>query len=224
MNTQVFEFDIAIVKTKAQELKLNRSQGHYFSEKLGNGLLLEMVAIPAGTFIMGSPQIEGYDNERPQHLVAVQPFFMGKYPITQAQWQVVAMLEPIQLPLPPNPAKFKDANHPVERVSWFEALEFCQRLSKLSGRSYRLPSEAEWEYACRAGTTTSFHFGKSLPKHLANSYALQLEERKLERTTSVGTFGVANAFGLYDMYGNVFDTLTEAGYASSGRFLRDFHS
>ncbi|MBF2020901.1 MAG: formylglycine-generating enzyme family protein [Hydrococcus sp. C42_A2020_068] len=207
MNTRVFEFDVATVKSQAQELKLSRVQGRYFSEELGNGVVLEMVAIPAGIYAMGSPddEIERYDNERPQHWVAIEPFFMSKYPITQAQWQAVATLDPVELPLIPNPSKFKGADRPVEKVSWYEAVEFCRRLSKLYSKNYRLPTEAEWEYACRAGTITPFHFGKRLPQHLANTHGSQLRSKKVEGTTPVGAFGVANAFGLYDMHGNVYE-------------------
>ena len=93
---------------------------------------------------MGSPETEAerYDFEGPQHYVNVPEFFMGKYPVTQAQWQAV---------MGNNPSYFKGKNRPVERVSWNDATKFCQKLSKRTGRDYRLPSEAEWEYACRAG-------------------------------------------------------------------------
>ncbi|NJK47325.1 formylglycine-generating enzyme family protein [Candidatus Gracilibacteria bacterium] len=205
MNTQEFEFDMATVRSQAGELKLSRSQGYYFSENLGADCVLEMVAIPEGTFMMGSPDIEkeAYDSEKPEHQVAVKPFFMGKYPITQTQWQVVATMPKVELALNPNPSKYQGDNHPVERVSWYEAIEFCWRLSRLTGKHYRLPTEAEWEYACRSRTNSRFHFGRSLPKHLANCYGSQSKNRYPESTTPVGLFGVANAFGLYDMHGNV---------------------
>ncbi|NJO94379.1 MAG: formylglycine-generating enzyme family protein [Hydrococcus sp. RM1_1_31] len=166
-----------------------------------------MVAVRAGNFWMGAPmaEAEGYDCERPQHRVTVKPLCMGKYPITQAQWQAIAATEPINLPLEPNPAKFQGADRPIERISWFEAVEFCQRLSRLSGRRYRLPSEAQWEYACRGGTTSPFHFGKQLPQHLVNYHGWGGNGGKQEGTTTVGNFGVANAFGLYDMHGNVYE-------------------
>jgi formylglycine-generating enzyme required for sulfatase activity len=205
MNTQEFEFDMATVKSQAGELKLSRSQGHYFSENLGDDCVLEMVAIPGGTFMMGSPDLEkeAYDSEKPERKVAVKPFFMGKYPVTQAQWQVVAAMPQVELALNPNPSKYQGDNRPVERVSWYEAVEFCWRLSRLTGKHYRLPAEAEWEYACRSRTNSRFHFGRSLPKHLVNSYGSQSKERYPEGTTPVGLFGVANAFGLYDMHGNI---------------------
>jgi formylglycine-generating enzyme required for sulfatase activity len=92
---------------------------------------------------------------------------MGKYPVTQAQWRVVADLPKVERDLAPDPAKFKGDTRPVEQVSWDDAVEFCQRLSKQTGREYRLPSEAEWEYACRAGTKTPFHFGPTITTDLA---------------------------------------------------------
>jgi formylglycine-generating enzyme required for sulfatase activity len=205
MNTQKFEFKIATIAPKAREHTIAYKHSKCFKENLGNGILLEMVAIPGGTFMMGSLASEGYDSEKPQHRVTVKPFYMGKHPITQAQWQIVAALEPIHLPLPLNPSKHQGANLPVERVSWYEAVEFCQRLSKLSGRSYRLPSEAEWEYACRAGTTTPFHFGRKLPRQLANSYESQPQGQNSKKTTPIGAFEFANAFGLYDLHGNVYE-------------------
>jgi len=164
-----------------------------FIEDLRNGIKLEMVAIPGGTFMMGSPEGEGKDNEKPQHEVTVQPFYMGKYPITQAQYQQLIGI---------NPSYFKDREdakwRPVEQVSWEDAVEFCQRLSRLSGKEYRLPTEAEWEYACRAGTTTQYHFGDTISPELAN-YGVKINE-----TTEVGKY-LPNAFGLYDMHGNVWE-------------------
>ena len=135
-------------------LKTDRSRGEaeYFAADLDNGVSLEMVSIPGGKFLMGSPEGERKDNEHPQHPVTVPPFFIGKYPVTQAQWQAV---------MTNNPSHFQGANRPVERVSWHDCVEFCKKLSELIGRPCRLPSEAEWEYACRAGTTTPFHFGET---------------------------------------------------------------
>ena len=132
----------------------------YFIETLPNDVRLDMVEIPAGIFEMGAPESEkeSLDRERPQHEVSLQTFCMGKYPITQEQWRVVATLPQINQELNPEPSHFKGDKRPVESVSWLDALEFCRRLSKYSRREYRLPSEAEWEYACRARTTTPFHF------------------------------------------------------------------
>jgi formylglycine-generating enzyme required for sulfatase activity len=142
---------------------------------------------------------------------------MAKYPITQAQWRQVAGLPPVERSLDPDPSNFKGDNRPVERVSWEEAVEFCDRLSRLTGREYRLPSEAEWEYACRAGTTTPFHVGETLTTDLANyrgvdddsigwkgNYDQGPKGIYREETTEVGSFP-PNAFGLYDMHGNVWE-------------------
>ncbi|MBO1066957.1 formylglycine-generating enzyme family protein [Dolichospermum flos-aquae UHCC 0037] len=169
-----------------------------------------MVAIPGGTFMMGSPreELQRRDNESPQHSVTVQPFFMGKYQVTQAQWRFVAQLPQVNRELKSDPSRFKGDNRPVESVSWKDAVEFCSRLSQYTGRTYRLPSEAEWEYACRAGTTTPFHFGQTITTDLANydgnyTYGDGLRGVRRGETTQVGSFPVANNFGLYDMHGNV---------------------
>ena len=177
---------------------------------VAKGLPLRMVLIPAGAFIMGSPEDEAEreDDEGPQHEVALSQFFMGRYPVTQAQWQAVAKLPQRERELDPTPSKFKGENHPVEQVSWYEAVEFCDRLAQHTVRPYRLPSEAEWEYACRAGTTTPFYFGKTLTTEVANyrgeyTYADGPEGEYRKQTTPVDHFGIANAFGLSDMHGNV---------------------
>lgn len=172
---------------------------------------LDMIAIPGGSFTMGAPkrEPESGDNERPQHEVTLQPFYLGRFPITQAQWRVVAGYDRITRDLDPNPSRFKGDNRPVEQVSWEEAQEFCQRLSAKTGKDYRLPSEAEWEYACRAGTTTPFHFGETIVPEIANYYGISTynsgpKGEYREETTEVGLFP-ANAWGLCDMHGNVLE-------------------
>ena len=197
-----------------------QDQESNFTQDLGNGIKLEMIAIPGGAFMMGSPEGEGFDIEKPQHKVTVQPFFMGKYPVTQAQWRAIASLPKVARDLEANPSYFKGDNLPVETISWDDAKEFCNRLSNKTKREYRLPTEAEWEYACRAGTTTPFHFGETISTDLANYRGTDWEyEGKVypgnygsgskgifrEQTTTVEYFKVANAFGLYDMHGNVWE-------------------
>lgn len=213
IDLQVFEFEVATIEL-GRELTINRSrqQARSFKEDLGNGVLLEMVAIPEGTFLMGSPENEPErrNSESPQHEVIVKAFFMGKYPVTQAQWEVVAALPQINRELDPNPSYFKGSKRPVERITWLEAVEFCDRLSKHTKKPYRLPSEAEWEYACRARTTTPFHFGETITTDLANykgdyTYGAGSRGTYRRETTPVGSFDVANAFGLYDMHGNVWE-------------------
>jgi formylglycine-generating enzyme required for sulfatase activity len=173
---------------------------------------LEMVAIPSGTFLMGSPnnEPERSGSEGPQHEVMVPAFFMGRYPVTQAQWRVVAAMPQVERTLKVAPSRFKGDLRPVEQVSWYDAVEFCARLSTHTGRQYRLPTEAEWEYACRASTTTPFHFGETISPELANyeaksTYADGPKGKSQQKTTSIDHFGIANAFGLSDMHGNVWE-------------------
>ncbi|HEY9875169.1 MAG TPA: SUMF1/EgtB/PvdO family nonheme iron enzyme [Candidatus Obscuribacterales bacterium] len=173
-------------------------------EQLPNSVVLEMVAIPAGSFLMGSPNGEGNDSERPQHWVKVSSFYMGKYPVTNAQWKAVMRTDPAS-----SYTGFGGSNQPVINVSWYEAQEFCQKLSRLSGKKYRLPSEAEWEYACRAGATTAFYFGENINTKQVNydgnyPYKNAPKGEYWQRTTQVGKFPV-NSFGLYDMHGNVWE-------------------
>jgi formylglycine-generating enzyme required for sulfatase activity len=139
----------------------------------------------------------------------VGEFLMGQTPITQAQWRVVASWEPVELPLPSSPSRYPGANRPVESVSWDEAMEFCRRLEHRTGKRFCLPSEAQWEYACRAGTSTPFHFGATLSTELANydgnyTYADGRNGKYREQTTEVNRFP-ANAWGLQDMHGNVWE-------------------
>ncbi|MDJ0775007.1 MAG: formylglycine-generating enzyme family protein [Mastigocoleus sp. MO_167.B18] len=193
-------------------IKYELGTAQYFIEDLGNGVVIDMVLIPGGTFTMGAPIKEegSIDSERPQHQVKVASFFMGKYPITQAQWKTVALLDQVNRNLRLEPSYFKGDNLPVEQVSWYDAVEFCDRLSKHTNRPYNLPSEAEWEYSCRAKTTTPFHFGKTITSELANynanqAYGAGSKGKYREKTMPVGSFEVANAFGLYDMHGNVWE-------------------
>ena len=179
--------------------------------ELAKGIAITMVQIPAGSFEMGSPatEAERRENEGPQHRVQLQSFFLGQTPVTQVQWQAVASWPQVELKLNPDPAKFKGANRPVEQVSWEEAMEFCRRLSQRSKLAYTLPSEAQWEYACRAGTTTTFAFGDTLTPDLANydgyyTYGSGLMGQFRQQTTEAGSFP-ANAWGLQDMHGNVWE-------------------
>ena len=209
--TQAFEFPVVMVDVQGKEISRRRGQAHYLTEDLGNGVTLEMVYIPGGTFLMGSPESEGkrYSNERPQHSVAVKPFLISKYAITKAQWKEVASLTEVRQELKLRPSRSGGNSHPVTQVSWHDAVEFCDRLSQKTGHEYRLPTEAEWEYACRAGTTTPFHFGETITSTLANYDARESYRSKPQgseaTTTPVGSFQVANPFGLFDMHGNVWE-------------------
>ncbi|BAZ08614.1 hypothetical protein NIES4071_04190 [Calothrix sp. NIES-4071] len=210
-STKTFRFEVVTVNRTGAIIKRETRSAEYFTENLGNNITLDMVSIPGGTFMMGAPDDEesSTDYQRPRHEVTVQPFFMGKYPITQPQWRTVAALPKINRDLNPEPSRFDGHNLPVEKISWYDAVEFCERLSKFSGRNYRLPSEAEWEYACRAGTTTPFHFGETITTKIANfdgnyQYADARKGEYRQKTTSVGIFP-PNAFGLHDTHGNVWE-------------------
>jgi len=169
-----------------------------------NGVPIEMVYIPAGSFLMGSSEGEEsrQENESPQHNIAINnDFWMGKYEVTQGQWKVV---------MDGNEAYFQEGdNYPVEWVSWDQVQEFIKKLNEKTGLRFRLPSEAEWEYACRTGTTTPFYFGSSLTADQANfngNYPFGEASKGIyrEKTTPVGSFK-PNAWGLYDMHGNVWE-------------------
>jgi formylglycine-generating enzyme required for sulfatase activity len=163
---------------------------------------MEFTSIPAGSFMMGSLASErGRDWDEGQHQVTItKPFRLGVYEVTQEQWQAV---------MGSNPSYFKGNKKPVKKVSWDDANEFCRKLSNLTGGTFRLPTEAEWEYACRAGTTTAFNTGETISTDQANyngnyTYGNGRKGVDRERTTPVGSFK-SNAWGLYDMHGNVWE-------------------
>jgi formylglycine-generating enzyme required for sulfatase activity len=182
-----------------------------FKEDLGNTISLTMVKVSAGEFLMGSPAIEvgRFENESPQHKVNVPEFYLGQTLVTQSQWRQV---------MGNNPSHFTgNGKLPVEQVSWLDANEFCQKLSQRVQREYRLPNEAEWEYACRAGTITPFYFGETISSQIANYraqgwqgeiYAGKYGDGKLgeyrNKTTPVDNFP-PNIFGVYDLHGNVLE-------------------
>jgi len=183
-------------------------QGRSYREDLGTGMGIEMVALPAGDFQMGNASA-AYPDEMPQHAVALQPFYLSRHEVTQAQWRAVATgLPRVTRALDPDPSGFKGDDLPVEQVSWDDAIEFCERLSRKTRHAYHLPSEAQWEYAARGGTTTAFAFGPTLAPTLASfdatvPFGPAPRGSAPTQTSAVGTFGVANAFGLYDMHGNI---------------------
>jgi formylglycine-generating enzyme required for sulfatase activity len=176
---------------------------------LTNSVGMKLVLIPAGKFTMGSPatEAERNDNEKQHEVEITKPFYLGVYEVTQDQYQKVGGR-------PPNRSRFRGPDLPVENVFWNHAVAFCQRLSarpdeKKAGRKYRLPTEAEWEYACRAGSKTPFHYGKSLSSKQANfngNYPYGKAEKGpyLRQTSKVGSYK-PNAWGLYDMHGNVME-------------------
>jgi formylglycine-generating enzyme required for sulfatase activity len=196
-----------------------------YQEPLGPAaVFLDMLAIPPGRFTMGSPEGEPgrFADEGPQREVELSAFFLSRTPITQAQWRAVAQWQPLEeedpwpMELDPDPVsgvseamRFQGDQRPVVNVSWRQAMAFCHRLCVRTGKHYTLPSEAQWEYACRAGTTTPFHFGATLSTKLANydgnyNYADGQRGEYREHTTDVARFP-ANAWGLQDMHGNVWE-------------------
>jgi formylglycine-generating enzyme required for sulfatase activity len=203
---QAVTFETVTVDERGTITARTRCTGYRVTEPLPAGVTLELVAIPAGGFLMGSLPGQGFEDERPLHSVRLPAFWLGQYPVTQAQWQAVMGRLP--------PCRGRGPHRPVDRVSWHAAQAFCRRLAELTGRAYRLPSEAEWEYACRAGTTTPFYVGETLTTGLANYVGLHLYRAEPEGvyrhgTTDVGTFP-PNAFGLYDMHGNVWEWCADA--------------
>ncbi len=225
-----FEFEKANITFEQSSKSIDQSRlmitrsvehSYYFIERLNDENYLDMIAIPSGFFTMGSPvcEIRRLESEGPQHEVYIPSFSISRYPITQAQWKAIASRSDLKVErdLDPEPSYFKGNELPVENISWWDAVEFCNRLCKFTGREYCLPSEAEWEYACRAGSKTPFHFGETITTDLANyqgtdnefgwvgSYEVGPKGDYRKKTTPVGYFMIANAFGLYDMHGNVWE-------------------
>ena len=231
-------FEFASVDEKGIRKPSETSTATAFTEPLGSSDGLDMVSIPAGGFTMGSPadEPERRPNEGPQHYVTLASFFIGAAPVTQAQWAAVVLAHPARIArdLDPKPSFFRGIDLPVESITWNEAEEFCLRLAAITGRSYRLPSEAEWEYACRAGTVTPFNVGPTITPDLANycgtggavcgdsdgkSVASDVYNEVAYRSGAyaqgpVGIFRATttrprtfppNRFGLYDMHGNVWE-------------------
>jgi formylglycine-generating enzyme required for sulfatase activity len=231
-------FEVITVNSRGERIAPEQQTVEFFTQPIGIDSSLHMALIPAGEFVMGSPFDEPYqrENERPQHLVKVRRFAMSRTAITQAQWSALLRVAPekIKRDLPYAPSFFHGATLPVESISWMQAEEFCDRLSKLTGLRYRLPSEAEWEYACRADTMSPFHFGPTITRELANYcgtggavcgtndgqniFNVRYDDTIYDSgaygegpvgtfrngTTPVGSFP-PNRFGLYDMHGNVWE-------------------
>ncbi|MDR2019195.1 MAG: formylglycine-generating enzyme family protein, partial [Treponema sp.] len=203
--------DVAAMKQEEARMKQKLEQERLFAAKF--------VFVEGGTFQMGSPASEaGRRNDETQHQVRVSSFYMGKYEVTQAEYESV---------MGTNPSYFKGANFPVENVSWYDAVEYCNRLSQREGltpaytrngdnvtwnrnaEGYRLPTEAEWEYACRAGTTTPFNTGNNISVNIANydgNYPYNNGSKGVYRQKTVAAGSLPpNAWGLYEMHGNVWE-------------------
>jgi formylglycine-generating enzyme required for sulfatase activity len=220
----VFASETVLVNTTGTITERKPVRAYYYTENVPE---LNMMYIPGGQFWMGTEDEEiarlekkfgqnWYKNESPRHLVKLEAFYLSQTPITQAQWHFIAERKDLklELDLKSNPSTFPGDNLPVEQVNWFEAVEFCQRLSRLTGKNYKLPSEAQWEYACRAIQNEAqpyppFYYGETLTSDLANYnatliYADEVKGEYREQTTPVRQF-YPNAFGLYDMHGNVWE-------------------
>ncbi len=243
------EFDVVTVNSKGSITNRRRGHARYYTEDI-NGVALEMVEIPSGSFLMGTTEA-GADQvkkeyqrnaysadvaskesrwEVPQHTVSVPTFYIGKFEVTQAQWRAVCKLPRVSKDLVcdlsdlPHGSEIvhltsKGDSLPAQQVSWEDAIEFCERLARASGRRYRLPTEAEWEYAARGGTTTAFYFGDTITPELVNydgnyPYGSAPKGTARQTTTAVGSLGYPNAFGLYDMHGNVMEWCMDAWHDS----------
>lgn len=205
-----FEYEVVTVDGQGMVCRRTSHQNVYFAEDLGDGVTLKMVRVPGGSFQMGAtPEDREHfgaslcKSLEPRHTVNLSPFMMGMTPVTQAQFHTV---------MGHNPSSFRPGRpyYPVNNVSWSEAIEFCERLSALTGHSYRLPSEAEWEYACRAGTTTAFHFGPTVTEALLNygedyRYILEQPQRRFQNSEQEAPTLPVNAFGLYDLHYSVWE-------------------
>jgi formylglycine-generating enzyme required for sulfatase activity len=210
-NAQTYHYEIITLNKRGDIAQRQPGQNQGYVENT-QGLNIEMARIPAGKFMMGAPKNEAgrSNDEGPQHRVSVPEFAMSRTAITQAQWEVVAQLPQVLRSLTSAPARFNGKNNPVEQVSWEDCIEFCLRLSQASGNLYRLPSEAEWEYACRGGTTTPFHFGPTLSPQVANydgnyTYGQGKKGEYRNRTIPVGSLNAPNAWGLHEMHGNLLE-------------------
>ncbi|WP_414568321.1 formylglycine-generating enzyme family protein [Nostoc sp. CCY 9925] len=198
-------------------IERHEQQVTLFDERLDGQISIEMVQIPEGNYLMGAANNEGDYRQRPQHPVTIASFFLSRFPVTQAQWRAISKTTKVRIELNSDPSDFKGDNLPVENITWFEAIEFCERLQLQTGKPYRLPSEAEWEYACRAGTETPFYFGETISPQLANydaskRYGSGPKGRSGKQTSEVGSHNAANNFGLDEMHGNVSEWCADHWY------------
>ena len=199
---QDFTFETLRLDAHGQIMAKMPGQARRVVQSLGQGVELSLVEVPGGMFRMGSIHEGGYDDERPVHPVYIRPgLWLGQYAVTQAQWLAVMGHLPV--------CRFKGPQAPVESISWEEAAGFCRTLSKKTGRLYRLPSEAEWECACRAGTNSPFAYGETLTTAVANYVGEHLYRQEAPGVyrhgpSPVGSFP-PNVWGFYEMHGNIWE-------------------
>jgi len=217
-----FEYETVTLDKDGNVISRQKKHARHFGEDLGDGAILELVEVPGGEAMIGSSEKEKdrQPEEGAQRKVKLQTFWMGKYEVTQEQWREVAKLPIVKSALDPNPSSNSNKRYktPVDQVSWDDAVEFCERLSRKTGRLYQLPSEAEWEYAARAGTITPFAFGPTITAAVANCFQQDI--------LTVGKLGAANGFGLFDMHGNILEWCQDdlrndlQGWPADGEFLK----
>ncbi len=196
-NLKTFTFETVKVDACGEIMTIDPGSATYITENLDRSQTLDLVLIPSGTVMMGD---RFHADEQPIHQVTLPAFYMSKYPITQAQYQAIMGDEVMTGEM---------AQHPIDRVNWDDALAYCDRLSQQTGKQYSLPSESQWEYACRAHSTTAFYFGETITPDLVNyngdyPYGGAPKGENRAGTTPVGSFA-PNAFGLYDLHGNVWE-------------------
>jgi formylglycine-generating enzyme required for sulfatase activity len=193
-----YTFETVSVDSHGEIISRHPGSAQCLTESLSEGVNLDLVLVPGGTFLMGDNR--HHQDEQPIHQVTIAPFYIGKFPITQAQYRSV---------MGEDRGFGVELDNPIEQVNWDDAIEFCTKLAQQTGKQYTLPSEAQWEYACRANTTTAFHYGDTITPDLANyngeyPYNGAPIGENRGQTTLVGSFP-PNAFGLYDMHGNVWE-------------------
>ena len=227
-----FQFETVSVNRNGDVVQRSWYKSVTFTQRIGKQVSMTLVRIPGGKFLMGAAreEIEANANEYPQKEQSVADFWIGQCTVTQAQWKAVmgsgASLSSVGSNATAGECEqstsamgclskrdSEECSQPVSNVFWTDAVAFCHKLSALTGRDYRLPSGAQWEYACRAGTTTPFYFGETITPELANynghyRYGKGHKGQYRAQTTAVGSFA-PNAFGLYDMHGNVWEWCLE---------------
>jgi formylglycine-generating enzyme required for sulfatase activity len=200
-----FDFTSPTIDPQGHIVEQRPGRAQCITETIVPGVTLELVVVPGGAFRMGALHGQGYPDEEPQHFVQLASFWMSKAPITQRVWGAV---------MGAHRGRFSGPDLPVETISWDAAVRFCAKLSKKIGRHYALPSEAQWEYACRAGTNTPFAYGPTLTTDLVNyngDFSYHGGPKGVYRhvTTPIGSFP-PNAFGLVDLHGNLWEWCADA--------------